>query len=65
MQQPTKASGDVNEAELEMSHTYLGLGASATVGVNPNVFSLNATTLVEVHVLEELFKSVCVFPLWL
>jgi hypothetical protein len=32
----------------------LGLGASATVGVNPDVFSLNATTLVKVHVLEEI-----------
>jgi hypothetical protein len=32
----------------------LGLGASTAVGVNPDVFSLNATTLVKVHVLEEI-----------
>lgn len=48
--------------------SYLCLRASATVGINPNVFSLNATTLVKVHVLHELFphvKSVYVIPLWL
>jgi hypothetical protein len=32
----------------------LCLGASATVGINPNVFSLDATTLVEIHVLHEI-----------
>ena len=32
----------------------LRLGASATVGVNPNVFSLNASTLVKVHVFHEI-----------
>jgi hypothetical protein len=44
----------------ELINTCDGLGqslclrTSATVGINPNVFSLNATTLVKVHVLHEI-----------
>jgi len=34
----------------------LCLGASATARVNPNVFSLNTTTLVKVHVLHEILR---------
>lgn len=33
---------------------YLGLGTSATNGINPDVLSLNLTTLVKGHVLHEL-----------
>ena len=35
------------------------------MGINPNVFSLDTTTLVEVHVLHELLQSVWVIPRWL
>jgi hypothetical protein len=38
-----------------MMQAYLGLGASATAGINPYVLSLDATALVEGHVLQELF----------
>jgi hypothetical protein len=34
--------------------SYLGLGASTTDGVNPDVLSLDATALVQGHVLHEL-----------
>lgn len=53
---------------------YLGLGASATAGINPDVLSLNATALVKGHVLHELFdpmgsQYICISslaqrPLW-
>lgn len=38
-----------------MTQSYLGLRTSATVGINPNVLSLDTTTLVQGHVLHELF----------
>jgi hypothetical protein len=34
--------------------TYLGLGTSTTNGINPDVLSLDGTTLVKRHVLHEL-----------
>lgn len=42
--------------------SHLGLGTSAADGINPNVLSLDGTTLVQGHVLHELStpcKSVC------
>lgn len=38
-----------------MMSAYLGLGTSATAGINPNVLGHHTTTLVEGHVLHELF----------
>jgi hypothetical protein len=47
--------------------SYLGLGASATDGVNPDVLSLDVTALVQGHVLHELSNptqvSMCISSL--
>ena len=39
---------------INLEYTYLGLGANTISGVNPDVLSLDLTSLVEVHVFEEL-----------
>jgi hypothetical protein len=43
-----------SEKKMMMS-AYLGLGASATAGINPDVLGHHTTALVERHVLQELF----------
>lgn len=48
---PSHATGQAAGAVHE---SYLGLGASATNSVNPDVLSLDATALVKGHVLHEL-----------
>lgn len=48
----TAKRGECNTAMS--SKSYLGLAASAAIGINPDVLGLDRSSLVEPHVLEEL-----------
>lgn len=47
----------VNKVEGIKKSAYLGLATAATDSVNPDVLSLDGTSLVEGHVLHELFPA--------